>query len=113
MNEPVHLILGPQLMSSVAWTGVNLAAFNFIYDNVPTQQRGFFVAYFSLFQGMGILFGGLLGSFLLGVVPILFLSPIETLFLISGISRLFVNLIFLFRLKEVRINNNKNNLTKA
>ncbi|MFX1344053.1 MAG: MFS transporter [Promethearchaeota archaeon] len=107
MNNPVHLILGPQLMSSVAWTGVNLAAFNFIYDNVPTQQRGFFVAYYSLFQGMGLLFGGLLGSILLGFVPIIFLSVYETLFLISGICRLFVDIAFLFRLKEVRINNNK------
>lgn len=107
MNNPIHLILGPQLMSSVAWTGVNLAAFNFIYDNVPTPQRGFFVAYYSLFQGMGILFGGLLGSILLGMVPIIFLSVYETLFLISGICRLLVDIIFLFRLKEVRINNNK------
>jgi MFS family permease len=106
MNNPIHLIFGPQLMSSVAWTGVNLAAFNFIYDNVPTQQRGFFIAYYSLFQGMGVLFGGLLGSLLLGIVPIIFISVYETLFLISGITRLFVDLIFLFRLKEVRINNN-------
>ena len=105
MNNPIHLIFGPQLMSSVAWTGVNLAAFNFIYDNVPTQQRGFFIAYYSLFQGMGVLFGGLLGSFLLGIVPIIFLSVYETLFLISGICRLFVDFIFLFRLKEVRVNN--------
>ena len=106
MNNPIHLIFGPQLMSSVAWTGVNLAAFNFIYDNVPNQQRGFFVAYYSLFQGMGVLFGGLLGSALLGLVPIIFISVYETLFLISGICRLFVDVVFLFRLKEVRVNNN-------
>jgi MFS family permease len=105
MNNPIHLILGPQLMSSVAWTGLNLAAFNFIYDNVPTQQRGFIVAYYSLFQGLGVLCGGILGSLLLGVVPILFLSVYETLFLISGICRLFVDLLLLFRLKEVRVNN--------
>jgi MFS family permease len=105
MNNPIHLILGPQLMSSFAWTGLNLAMGNFIYDNITSQQRGFFIAYFSLFQGMGVLFGGFLGSFLLSIVPIVFLSIYETLFLISGISRLFVDLIFLFRLKEVRINN--------
>ncbi|MHA1985475.1 MAG: MFS transporter [Promethearchaeota archaeon] len=105
MNNPIHLILGPQLMSSFAWTGLNLAVGNFIYDNASPQQRGFFVAYFSLFQGMGILFGGFLGSFLLNVAPIVFISIYETLFLISGFGRLFVDFIFLFRLKEVRINN--------
>jgi MFS family permease len=110
MNHPIHLILGPQLMSSVAWTGVNLAAFNFIYDNVPNQQRGFFVAYYSLFQGMGVLFGGFLGSFLIHFVPIIFLSVYETLFLISGICRLFVDFTFLFRIKEVRVNNHKNSI---
>jgi hypothetical protein len=56
---------------------------------------------------MGVLFGGLLGSILLGMVPIIFLSVYETLFLISGIFRLLVDITFLFRLKEVRINNNK------
>jgi MFS family permease len=109
MNNPIHLIFGPQLMSSFAWTGLNLAVGNFIYDNVANQQRGFFVAYFSLFQGMGVLFGGFLGSFLLNIAPIVFLSIYETLFLISGICRLIVDLIFLFRLKEVRINNNNHN----
>jgi MFS family permease len=103
MNNPIHLILGPQLMSSFAWTGLNLAVGNFIYDNVSSQQRGFFVAYFSLFQGVGVLLGGFLGSFLLNVAPIIFLSIYETLFLISGICRLFVDLAFLFRIKEVRV----------
>jgi len=103
LNTPLQLIFGPQLISAFAWTGVNLAASNFIYDNIPTQQRGFYVAYFNLFLGIGVLFGGLLGSFLLQIVPIIFFSIFQTLFLISGFCRLFFDLIFLFRIKEVRV----------
>jgi MFS family permease len=108
-NTPLQLILGPQLLAAFAWTGVNLAASNFIYDNIPVQQRGFYIAYFNLFLGTGILCGGLLGSFLLQIVPILFISSYETLFLISGITRLFVNFIFLYRIKEVRVKKGEDN----
>ena len=108
-NNPLHLILGPQLLAAFAWTGVNLAASNFIYDNISIQQRGFYIAYYNLFLGIGVLCGGLLGSFLLQIVPIVFISSYETLFLISGLTRLCVNFIFLFRIKEVRVKKVKNN----
>ncbi|MFX0166197.1 MAG: MFS transporter [Candidatus Hodarchaeota archaeon] len=103
MNTPVQLIFGPQLVSAFAWIGVNLATSNFIYDNISTQQRGFYISYYSFFIGFGILFGGLLGSYLINIVPILFVCAFETLFLISGILRLFVDAIFLWRIKEVRV----------
>lgn len=103
MNTPLQLIFGPQLVSALAWTGVNLSASTFIYDNISNQQRGFYISYFNFFIGIGVLLGGFLGSFLLQIVPIIFISVFETLFLISGTGRLTVNLIFLFRLKEVRV----------
>jgi MFS family permease len=107
-NTPFQLILGPQLISAFAWTGVNLSASNFIYDNIPKQQRGFYIAYFNFFLGMGVLIGGLLGSVLLQIVPIIFVSVYETLFLISGSCRLFFDFVFLFRIKEVRVNKRMN-----
>ncbi|MFX1454330.1 MAG: MFS transporter [Promethearchaeota archaeon] len=106
-NNPLQLIFGPQIVSAFAWTGVNLSASNFVYDNIPKQQRGFYIAYFNFFIGCGVLFGGLLGSFLLNIVPIIFLSVYETLFLISGICRFFVDITFLFRIKEVRVKRGK------
>ena len=105
LNHPLQLIFIPQLISAFAWTGVNLSAWNFVYDNIPTQQRGFYIAYFNFFLGMGVLFGGILGSSLLQIVPVIFFSVYETLFLISGILRLFFDFIFLFRIKEVRVKN--------
>jgi len=105
LNNPLQLIFIPQFISAFAWTGVNLGAWNFIYDNIPKQQRGFYVAYFNFSLGMGVLFGGMLGSFLLQIVPVIFFSVYQTLFLISGILRLFFDFIFLFRIKEVRVKN--------
>ncbi|NVM43385.1 MAG: MFS transporter [Candidatus Lokiarchaeota archaeon] len=108
-NTPLQLILIPQLISAFAWTGMNLSASNFIYDNIPKQQRGFYIAYYNFFLGMGVLCGGLLGSVLLQIVPIIFISVYETLFLISGSCRLLFDFMFLFRIREVRVKNNKKN----
>ncbi|MFX1281528.1 MAG: MFS transporter [Promethearchaeota archaeon] len=103
MNTPLQLIFGPQLVSAFTWTGVNLTASNFIYDNVSSQERGFYVSYYSLFLGIGVLFGGIFGTILLSIVPVIFVSVYETLFLISCLFRLFFDFIFLYRIKEVRI----------
>lgn len=103
MNTPLQLILGPQLVSAFVWTGINLSNLNFTYDNISQQQRGFYMAYLQLFNGMGVFFGALLGSFLLNIVPVIFWSVYETLFLISGICRLTISFIFLPRIKEVRL----------
>ena len=103
MNTPLQLIFGPQLASAFLWTGMNLGTMNFKYDNSSSQQRGFFEAYSNLFTGFGTFFGGLLGSALLSLVPIIFISEYETLMLISGITRFTFALIFLLRIKEVRV----------
>ena len=103
MNTPWQLILGPQLASAFMWTGMNLAAMNFKFDNSSNQQLGFNEAYSNLFIGFGSSFGGLLGSTLLTIVPIIFVSEYETLMLISGIFRLLFGLLILFRIKEVRV----------
>ena len=84
---------------------MNLGSMNFKYDNSSSQQRGFFEAYSNLFTGFGSFLGGLLGSGLLSLVPIIFISEYATLMLISGIARFIFALIFLLRIKEVRIKN--------
>jgi len=102
-NPPVlYLILVPQLISGVGWTTFNLAASNFIYDSVPSQKRGLYVAYYNFIIGIGIFFGGLTGSFILSYIPITFMNSFLFLFLISGIIRAIVVSILLFRIKEVR-----------
>ena len=102
-NPPVlYLILVPQLLSGVGWTTFNLAASNFIYDCVPSQKRGLYVAYYNFIIGIGIFCGGLTGSLILSYIPITFMNSFLFLFLISGIIRAIVVSILLFRIKEVR-----------
>lgn len=102
LDTPVGLIFGPQLFSAIGWTAFNLAASNFIYDNSTSHQRGYYVAYYNFVVGIGILTGGLLGSFIITIVPADFMDSFKFLFLLSGIVRGLVVVIFLPLIKETR-----------
>lgn len=102
LNTPIQLILGPQIISGIGWTAFNLAASNFIYDSVPSQKRGLYVAYYNFLLGIGIVCGGLLGSFFISFLQFTFIKPFHFVFLISGIVRAIVIIILLLRIKEVR-----------
>lgn len=100
---PLQIIFIPQLLSGIGWTAFNLAASNFIYDNVPSQRRGLFVAYNNLFIGLGTLVGGIVGSLIIAFIPINFMNMYHFLFLLSGIVRGIVVIIFFKKIKEVRV----------
>jgi len=59
-----------------------------------------------MLNGMGIFLGAGLGAILIKYLPALsigvLIKPIATIFIISGILRIFVVLIFLPKIKEVR-----------
>lgn len=102
-DTPIEIALGPQLFSGIGWTAFNLAASNFIYDNIPAQKRGEYVALYNFIIGIGILLGGLTGSLIVTLIPITFMNKYHFLFLLSGIARIIVVIIFLPKIKEVRI----------
>lgn len=102
LDSPVELILGPQLIGAFGWGSFNLAASNFIYDNVPSHKRGYYVAYYNFIVGIGILAGGFLGSMIITLISINFMHEFLFLFLLSGIVRATVVIIFLPKIKEVR-----------
>ena len=91
-----------QLLGALGWTAFNLATSNFIYDNVTPHQRGYYVAYYNFLIGIGILVGGLLGSFLIDIVPNLLMNPFHVVFFLSFLVRFCVILLFLPKIKEVR-----------
>ncbi len=99
---PWQIIVFVQIPGGIAWTAFNLATSNFIFDSVPSEQRGIYFAYFNLLIGIGAFAGGLLGSALLRVLPALFSSQFYILFLLSGIGRLLVVIFLLPRIREVR-----------
>lgn len=102
-SSPLGLIFGPQLLSGIAWTAFNLAAGNFIYDNIPSQKRGEYIAFYNLILGIGVVLGALLGSALITFLTIDFMNKYHFVFLISGIARFIVIIIFLPIIKEVRV----------
>lgn len=106
-DTPLGLLLGPQLLSGFAWTAFNLAAANFIYDNLPSQKRGKYIAYYNMLIGIGIVSGGLVGSLLITFLPFILINSFFFLFLLSGIVRFIVVLIFIPKLKEVRVTKSK------
>jgi MFS family permease len=101
-NDPIGLIFGPQLLGGIGWTAFNLAASNFIYDNIPSQKRGEYIAFYNFVVGIGVILGGLCGSAIITWISITFMNPYLFLFLLSGIGRMIAVIIFLPKIKEIR-----------
>ncbi|MFX1380278.1 MAG: MFS transporter [Promethearchaeota archaeon] len=101
--NPVQIFLGIQIFSGIGWTAFNLAASNFIYDNIATKMRGKFIAIYNSLIGLAIIGGGLLGSTLISFIDISFMNSYHFIFLLSGIIRIIVVLGLLRKIKEVRV----------
>ncbi|MFX0038772.1 MAG: MFS transporter [Promethearchaeota archaeon] len=100
---PLQIFLGIQIFSGIGWTAFNLAASNFIYDNITTKKRGKFIAIYNSLIGLAIISGGLLGSTLISFIDISFMNSYHFIFLLSGILRILVVLVLLRKIKEVRV----------
>jgi|ETNmetMinimDraft_2_1059921.scaffolds.fasta_scaffold00938_7 MFS family permease len=100
-KSPIYLILVPALISGICWAGFNLAANNFIYDNVSQKKRGFALSYYNMFNGLGIFFGATLGAFLIKFLKISF-EPILLIFIISSLISMVVILFWIPQIKEIK-----------
>ena len=109
-KNPIVIILTSQLAAGVGWAGFNLAASNFIYDAVTPQRRGICVAYFNTVNGIGIFLGAIAGGLFAQYIHIGFINTFLLIFLISGLARAAVVLIFLPGIKETRIAPSKENV---
>jgi MFS family permease len=102
-KSPLYLIFVPSIVGGLAWSGFNLAAGNFIYDNVSQQRRGLAVSYYNVLWGVGTFLGAGLGAILIKYIPTdLLLEPIIIIFLISGVARMLSVMFWIPKIKEVR-----------
>ena len=102
-RSPVYLILVPSIIGGIAWAGFNLSAVNFIYDNVGQERRGLAVSYYNMLLGIGTFLGAGLGALLIKYLPTGWLiEPIILIFIISGIARMLVVMVWLPQLREKR-----------
>lgn len=92
-----------EFFSGFIWSGFNLSAVNFIYDAVTRQKLALCVAYYNIFNGLGVFIGATLGGLIssinfnfLGVNSILFI------FLLSAFARFMVYIFMIPKINEVR-----------
>lgn len=106
-----YWILLCQTAAGFIWAGFNLSANNFIFDAVTPPKRARCVAYFSFLSQSGVLAGALLGGLLAGRLPTGTtigpwtwhpVSNLYYLFVLSGLLRFLLAVIFLPRIREVR-----------
>jgi len=97
-----YLLLAPALVSGMAWAGLQLAAGNFIYDNVSPQKRGTAVSYFNMLWGIGVFLGAGLGALLINFLNTSIVTPIVVIFIISAIARAIATIFWLPKIKEIR-----------
>ncbi len=100
--SPIYLIFVPSFLGGISWAGFNLAAGNFIYDNVSQQKRGLAVSYYNMLNGIGIFLGAGLGAFLIKFLTIGFIEPLFFIFILGGILRIIVVLWWLPKIKEIK-----------
>lgn len=101
-GNPIYLIFTGQLLSGIGWAAFNLGASNFIYDAVTPQRRAICVSYFTLINGLGIFIGASLGGLFAQFVQIGSINTFLIIFLLSGLARGLISIIFLPQIKEVR-----------
>lgn len=107
-----YLLIPVEIMTGFAWGGFELTAFNYVLETVSPEKRARGFAYFNMVFGFAVLAGGLLGAYLVDIIPETFgVSTLLIIFIISAIARLLVVLFFSHRIREVkisrRINENK------
>jgi MFS family permease len=108
-------ILVIQLIAGFLWAGFYLSAANFFFDAVPPTKRTRSVAYHSAFTNTGMVVGALTGGWIAEHLPaelpgklaplfprLELISPLQVIFLASGLVRLLVSLSLLPKIREAR-----------
>ena len=90
------------VISGFAWSGFSLSGVNFAYDASLPQERTKQLAVFGAIDGLACCIGATLGGVVAPYLPPLLGYPLRTLFVMSGVLRGIVALIFLRQIKEVR-----------
>ena len=111
VSSNFYWILIIQVFAGIVWGGFGLATGNYLFDAVSPAKRARCAAYItlynSIFMFLGAVAGGVLSRYMPDSLVILFwhialASPLQVLFLLSGMIRLLLGVIFLRTINEVR-----------
>jgi MFS family permease len=98
----VYWIILVQILAGFAWSGFQLSSNIFIYDASPQENRTRYIALNNALLFLGISIGSLTGGLVAPHLPLIKGSYFLSIFLLSGLARLVVVLLFLPHISEVR-----------
>ena len=101
-SNPLYLMFVPSMIGGLCWSGFNLSAGNFIYDNVQPHKRGFAISYYNLLIGIGVFLGAGFGALLIKFIKTSAIEPLIVVFIIGAILRMISVFIFFPSVKEIR-----------
>jgi len=92
-----------EFLSGLIWAGFNLSSSNFVYDSVSREKFAICVAYYNIFNGIGVFIGATLGGILSSVSFNFWgMNPLLFIFLVSGVLRMAVYFFMMPLVREVR-----------
>jgi MFS family permease len=98
----VIYLLVVEFISGMIWAGFNLCSANFIYDAVTREKFAICIAYYNIFNGVGVFIGATLGGLLASIPKIFGMNPLLFIFALSGVIRMTVYFFMIPLIKEVR-----------
>ncbi|OGS17865.1 MAG: hypothetical protein A3J83_08705 [Elusimicrobia bacterium RIFOXYA2_FULL_40_6] len=101
-SKDIFYLIVINMFAGYVWAGFNLCATNYILDASQPAVRTRCLTYFDITNCIAIFLGAGLGGFLASRLPTIFEYKLMTLFMLSGIVRLVLGLVFVHTFKEVR-----------
>ncbi|MBN1645340.1 MFS transporter [Candidatus Woesearchaeota archaeon] len=95
------LLIPAQIISGIAWAGVDLSVFNLLLDFTSPKTRATEVAQHNMMASIPLIFAPVIGGILADNVKYFIISGIPFVFLVSGILRL-ISAWLIHHLKEPR-----------
>jgi MFS family permease len=102
LSDNIIYLVSANIISGFAWSGFSLSGVNFAYDSSTPRERTKQLAVFGAMDGLACCIGATVGGVIAPYLPPLLGYPLRTLFVVSGVLRGVVALIFLRQVKEVR-----------
>jgi MFS family permease len=102
VSANVYYLCGVQVIGGFAWSGCVLALNLFLYYAAPVENRTRYIALSNALMFGGAALGSLLGGILASIVPAIMMHRLLTIFLISGVARFLVVIVFMPGISEVR-----------
>ena len=104
-----YYLFAVNALSGFVWAGFNLSYTNYMYDAVTPQKRVRCMAYYNFLDGASMFLGATAGAVIVSLlskgvqVQAISLSKYHMIFLISAVLRLASMIIFMPKIREVRM----------